>query len=76
MQQFEVGVQLLRSCYQVLERAEQKIEILTGMDAQGNPQLAPFDASATASRQEQSAGRRRSTPSIFEEGECDNGEEA
>jgi exodeoxyribonuclease VII small subunit len=44
---FEQGVQLLRNCYQILEQAEQKIELLTGFDAQGNPVSAPFDAAAT-----------------------------
>jgi exodeoxyribonuclease VII small subunit len=44
---FEEGIGLLRSCYQILERAEQKIEILTGQDAAGNPLTEPFDATAT-----------------------------
>ncbi len=46
MAQFERGVGLLRNCYQVLETAEQRIEILT----QAHPERAvtePFDASAT-----------------------------
>jgi exodeoxyribonuclease VII small subunit len=44
---FERGISLLRRCYQALERAEQKIEILTGFDRSGNPITAPFDAAAT-----------------------------
>jgi exodeoxyribonuclease VII small subunit len=44
---FERGVSLLRRCYQALERAEQKIELLTGFDRAGNPVTAPFDATAT-----------------------------
>lgn len=47
MLQFEQGVGLLRQCYQVLEAAEQRIEILTGADREGNPRTAPFDGSAT-----------------------------
>lgn len=47
MLQFEQGVGLLRQCYQVLESAEQRIEILTGADREGNPKTAPFDGSAT-----------------------------
>ena len=47
MLQFEQGVGLLRQCYQVLEAAEQRIEILTGADRDGNPRTAPFDGSAT-----------------------------
>lgn len=44
---FEEGIGLLRSCYRILEEAEQKIEILTGMDAAGNPVSEPFDGAAT-----------------------------
>lgn len=44
---FEQGIHLLRNCYTILERAEQRIEILTGFDAAGNPITAPFDATAT-----------------------------
>ncbi len=46
---FERGISLLRRCYQALERAEQKIELLTGFDRAGNPVTAPFDANATRS---------------------------
>lgn len=59
---FEQGVGLLRSCYRLLEEAEQRIEILTGTDAQGNAITAPFDATATMESSEQAAkkpGRRR-----------------
>ena len=51
MRQFERGVALLRNCYQVLEQAEQRIEILTSPDSDGNPQTNPFDASSTMDRQ-------------------------
>lgn len=47
MRRFETGVGLLRTCYGILERAEQRIEILTGFDEQGRPELEPFDATAT-----------------------------
>ena len=60
MQRFERGVALLRTCYAKLDQAEQKIEILIGMDEQGNPELAPFDATATADQTGKSAGRRSS----------------
>jgi len=59
MQQFEQGVSLLRTCYKTLEAAEQKIEILTATDADGNPQTADFDATATHSTTRKSAGKRK-----------------
>jgi exodeoxyribonuclease VII small subunit len=44
---FEEGIRLLRSCYKILEAAEQKIEILAGLNHAGEPVTEPFDASAT-----------------------------
>ncbi|RMG33423.1 MAG: exodeoxyribonuclease VII small subunit [Planctomycetota bacterium] len=56
---FEEGMRLLRLCYQRLEAAEQRIEILAGLDDEGRPLTVPFDASATAELQK--AGRRSGT---------------
>ncbi|MEX0703584.1 MAG: exodeoxyribonuclease VII small subunit [Planctomycetales bacterium] len=50
---FESGMKLLRTCHRVLEQAEQRIAVLTGMDANGNPVTAPFDAAATFDPAEQ-----------------------
>src|SRR5689334_16309995 len=47
LSRFEEGIRILRSCFRILEQAEQRIEILTGQDAAGNPLTAPFDATAT-----------------------------
>jgi exodeoxyribonuclease VII small subunit len=47
MQRYEEGVKLLRQSYQLLERAERKIELLGGLDAEGNPLTQPFDDTAT-----------------------------
>lgn len=63
---FEQGIGLLNQCYRILEQAEQKIELLTGLDADGNPLTSPFDASATADQPAKPAGkptRRRSASS-------------
>jgi len=59
LQQYEQGTALLRRCYNILQTAEQKIELLTGMDADGNPECEPFDGSATLQQREQTAGRRK-----------------
>jgi exodeoxyribonuclease VII small subunit len=58
---FERGVKLLRTCYGILEDAEQKIELLIGLNEQGEPITEPFDATATYDQQEQKVGRRRAT---------------
>ena len=63
LQRFEKGIALLRTCYDVLEKAEQKIEILTGTQANGKPSTAPFDASATVEDSSQTgAAARKRTP--------------
>jgi exodeoxyribonuclease VII small subunit len=66
---FERGISLLRRCYQALERAEQKIELLTGFDRTGNPVTTPFDGSATLdasnaapSKRQSRAARKRPEP--------------
>ncbi len=48
---YENGIKLLRQCYQLLEEAEHSVALLTGTDDQGNPLTAPFDATATLSRE-------------------------
>ena len=42
LKSFEQGVALTRSCQQALAEAEQKVEILTGNDPQGDAE--PFDS--------------------------------
>lgn len=71
LQQFERGIGLLRSCYALLESAEQKIEILTGFDAEGKPLTEAFDASSTLSTSEGASRRRRGSaaPAKSEDGE-------
>ena len=62
--QYEEGVKLLRQSYDLLERAERRIELLSGVDAEGNPITQPFDDSATIDQDEpgKRRSRRRSSP--------------
>ncbi len=46
---YEQGVGLIKSCYQQLRQAEQRILQLTGTDEEGQPALQPFKHEATAS---------------------------
>lgn len=59
---YEEGVQHLKSCHQLLQRAERKIELLSGVDADGNPITEPFDEAEHGSLEEKAAarGKRRS----------------
>ncbi len=59
--QYEEGVRLLRHCYQLLEKAERRIELLAGLDAQGNPIFQPLeDRPLTLEEKAQTRDLRRS----------------
>ena len=45
---YEQAVGLLNQCRSILDAAEQRIRLLTGVDAQGNPITEPVQATGTA----------------------------
>lgn len=45
--EYERGVRLLNRCRTMLDAAERQVAILTGVDDDGQPLTAPFDASTT-----------------------------
>jgi exodeoxyribonuclease VII small subunit len=61
---YEQGVALLRSCHALLENAERKIELLTGVDGQGRAVVEPFGEPAATELSEKagSRSRRRTAP--------------
>jgi exodeoxyribonuclease VII small subunit len=63
LERYEQGVQHLKSCQQLLERAERRIELLSGVDADGNPITKPFDEGVDESLEVKAAarGQRRTT---------------
>jgi exodeoxyribonuclease VII small subunit len=60
---YEQGVKHLSSCQRMLERAERRIELLSGIDANGNPITRPFDDTEAATLEEkaQTRGQRRTS---------------
>jgi exodeoxyribonuclease VII small subunit len=66
---YEEGVKHLKGCQQLLEMAERKIELLSGVDAEGNPIAQPFDegdadslaAKAAARGQRRTSGAKPSS---------------
>ena len=54
---YEQGVRHLKHCYQLLQSAEQKIDLLTGVADDCSPITEPFATGAATL--EESAGRRR-----------------
>lgn len=65
LERYEEGIKLLRQSYELLERAERRIELLSGVDADGNAITQPFDATATIDQTEHGSrrSRRRSSSS-------------
>lgn len=60
--QYEAGIGHLKLCYDALEKAERKIELLSGVDAAGNPVTRPFDdAELSLEEKAGTRSRRRST---------------
>ena len=39
---YEAGIGRLKRCYQLLDAAEKKVELLIGVDADGNAKVRPF----------------------------------
>ncbi|MFZ1936842.1 MAG: exodeoxyribonuclease VII small subunit [Thermoguttaceae bacterium] len=65
LERYEEGIKLLRQSYDLLQRAERRIELLSGVDAEGNPITQPFDDSATIDQAEPGKRRtRRRSPSV------------
>jgi len=59
LEQYERGVQHLKSCYDQLSTAERRIELVSQVDASGKPQTEAFDDEASASLDEKGAARHR-----------------
>src|SRR6185312_15429687 len=54
---YEEGIKHLKGCQQLLESAERKIELLSGIDAEGNPITQPFDEGDVDSIEGKAASR-------------------
>ena len=60
---YEEGVRCLRYCYGQLQSAEERIELLTSVDGEGQATTEPFDeATMSLEQKADTRGRRRSRP--------------
>ncbi|MCA9245515.1 MAG: exodeoxyribonuclease VII small subunit [Planctomycetales bacterium] len=70
--EYQKGVKYLRLCYELLEKAERRVALLTGIDADGNPVTVDFDEageeSLVAKAQTRSKRRSRSESNPAAEG--------
>jgi exodeoxyribonuclease VII small subunit len=55
---YEQGVGLLKTCTELLRQAEQKIILLTGVDAQSEPMTEPFHHEASVTGMRSAANRK------------------
>lgn len=58
LDRYEKGIGLLKRCYEQLRKAEQRILLLSGEDAEGQPVLQPFEHSSTAELSQKNRVRR------------------
>ena len=69
---YETGIGLLKQCYGLLQRAERRIELLSGVDAAGNPITEPFadDGERPLEEKEENRARRRTRTGGKAQGEA------
>ncbi len=56
---YEEGVKLLRRAHDLLGRAERRIELLSGVDGEGQPIVQPLEDRATFSRDDERQSQRQ-----------------
>lgn len=61
--EYEQGVRLLKHCLQLLEHAERRIELLSGVDSEGRARCADFDDEEQSLEEKASAKNRRRSSS-------------
>jgi exodeoxyribonuclease VII small subunit len=59
LEAYEKGVRRLKQCQARLEAAERRIELLSGVDAEGNPVTRPLDEPMDESPEGEAASRSR-----------------
>lgn len=60
LEKYQRGIEVLKQCHSVLKTTERKIELLSGVDAEGNPVTQPFeDEQLTLDEKAQSRAQRR-----------------
>jgi len=59
LEQYERGIQHLKRCNALLEAAEQKIELLTGVNERGEAITEPFESTAGTSLESKAGTKQR-----------------
>jgi exodeoxyribonuclease VII small subunit len=64
LQQYETGIKQLKHCHALLDAAQQRVSLLSGFDADGNPLTAPLqdlEADAAGDKKRRSKGSASAT---------------
>lgn len=59
LERYEEGIRCLQQCQRTLEQAERKVELLAGVDAQGQPVVRPLEDEALSLEEKAAARSRR-----------------
>ena len=59
--EYERGVRYLKRCHDLLENAEQKVQLLSGVDSDGKPIVQRFDDGPTSLEEKAASRSRRRT---------------
>jgi len=74
LEKYEQGVANLKQCYESLNVAQRKIEMLVDLDEEGNLVTNPFDNTASAQMAEGSRRKSRANPT-YEDDDVDEDDE-
>ena len=74
---YSKAITLLKNCHRRLAEAERKIELLSGVDAQGNPVTQDFaESSSSLQDKQESRSERRSAAATKTKGRSRTGDES
>ena len=59
LEEYETGIKQLKRCHTLLDAAEQRVSLLSGFDAEGNPIAPPMDEIEARDGRSKGAGNSR-----------------
>ena len=59
LEQYETGIKQLKRCHALLDAAEQRVSLLSGFDADGNPVAPPIEKTEARDDRRKGAGKSR-----------------
>ena len=63
LEQYETGIKHLKRCHALLDAAQQRVSVLSGFDAEGNPVTPPLEEVETRSGRGKKSGKSQASSS-------------